>query len=171
VRNSSTASSMYAWQMTACRALSTRRRGDRSEGKKDPCRSFGMLRSTSPGVVETFLGSRCRRGWWRWLRRQRGPGGRPASVRGTFRCGRRRDRRGVSGRPWIRQNGVWPLEERLLCGFFRWNLQSSSRWPSPCKGALSLMGIEHRFTAARRERLGELLLEHADQLSRILSQR
>lgn len=41
--------------MTACRALSTRRRGDSSEGKKDPCRSFGMLMSTSPEVVEIFF--------------------------------------------------------------------------------------------------------------------
>ena len=53
--------------MTACRALSTRRRGDSSEGKKDPCRSFGMLMSTSPEVVEIFFDRVPLRRFLRWL--------------------------------------------------------------------------------------------------------
>ena len=48
--------SIHAWQITAYRALSTRRRGWSRDGKKDPVRSLGMASSTSPAVVATVLG-------------------------------------------------------------------------------------------------------------------
>ena len=40
--------SIHAWQITAYRALPTRRRGWSREGKKDPVRSLGIAGSTSP---------------------------------------------------------------------------------------------------------------------------
>ena len=48
--------SIHAEQITAYRALSTRRRGWSREGKNDPVRSSGMASSTSPAVVATVLG-------------------------------------------------------------------------------------------------------------------
>ena len=48
--------SIQAEQITAYRALSTRRRGWSREGKNDPVRSLGMASSTSPAVVATVLG-------------------------------------------------------------------------------------------------------------------
>ena len=47
--------SIHAWQITAYRALSTRRRGWSRDGKNDPVRSLGMASSTSPAVVATVL--------------------------------------------------------------------------------------------------------------------
>ena len=47
--------SIQAEQITAYRALSTRRRGWSREGKNDPVRSLGMASSTSPAVVATVL--------------------------------------------------------------------------------------------------------------------
>ena len=41
--------------ITACKALSMRRRRSSSEGKNDPERSLGILTSISPEVVDTVL--------------------------------------------------------------------------------------------------------------------
>ena len=47
--------STQAVAITAYRALSTLLRGDSRDGKKEPRRSLGMARSTSPAVVATVL--------------------------------------------------------------------------------------------------------------------
>jgi len=47
--------STHACITTACSATSIRRRGASSEGKNDPCRSFGIFTVRSPVVVATSL--------------------------------------------------------------------------------------------------------------------
>jgi hypothetical protein len=42
--------------ITACNALSIRRRRSNSDGKNDPARSLGIATSMSQAVVDTVLG-------------------------------------------------------------------------------------------------------------------